>query len=225
MVRSRGRFLDRGHYAPLADRLVEVVARLAEARQADPFEALDSGCGEGYFLARLRKGLAQREIVARLRGIDVSRPAIQAAARRDRSVALAVASVHRLPVAPGALNLVLRVLAPLDAAEFRRVLVPGGHLLAVTPGPDHLLALRKLVYSTPRVRAAEPPPEGFGLVREEALTFPLRVESAEDLADLLAMTPYYWRARPEVRETIGRWAPLETTADLSLALYTSGRST
>ena len=220
MVRSRSRFLARGHYAPLAERLTEIVAELA-APIGRPLEALDSGCGEGYFLAALREGLTRRGVDARLRGIDVSRPAVRAAARRYAGLFLAVASVHRLPIPSSSLDIVLRVLAPLDATEFRRVLAPSGHLLAVTPGPSHLLALRELIYESPRARSAEAPPKGCTLVRQETLAFALRLASPEDALDLLAMTPYYWHAGEDVREGIGRTAGLETPAEFVISLYAS----
>jgi 23S rRNA (guanine745-N1)-methyltransferase len=223
-VASRARFLDGGHYAPLAERLVQTVGGLTADRSGgrvggEPLDVLDSGCGEGYFLARLREGAAKGGIVARFWGIDVSKPAIRAAARRDRALGLAVASVHRLPVASSRLDLVLRVLAPIDAAEFRRVLAPSGRLLCVTPGPDHLFALRRLVYETPRPLSSEPPPEGFSLVWRDRLTFPVNLSSAAELLDLLAMTPYYWHTNPEARQAIAREGELETSADFELALY------
>jgi 23S rRNA (guanine745-N1)-methyltransferase len=230
MVRSRSRFLDRGYYAPLAAALVELVVALGRSG-AEPLEVLDSGCGEGYFLARLREGLEARGLSARLRGIDVSRPAIRVAARRDSAlqntprlhqtsrIDFAVASVHRLPIAEASLDLVLRVLAPLDAAEFLRVLSPSGVLLSVTPGPDHLLALRRLVYETPRARVEEAHPVGFTLLRSQRLAFPIRLDGSEAVRDLLAMTPYYWRASQEVREAISGMASLETAAEFVLSTY------
>lgn len=218
MVQSRSRFLGRGHYAPLAERLTEIVGELA-ADAAPPLEVLDSGCGEGYFLARVRRGIEERGIAARLRGIDVSRPAVRAAARRDPALFLAVASVHRLPVLTSSLDVLLRVLAPTDATEFRRVLRPTGHLLSATPGPGHIFALRELVYETPKARAAESPPNGFTLVREETLAFPIHLTGPKDALDLLAMTPYYWHAPQEAQARIGRVEALETTAEFVLSLY------
>src|SRR5690625_1451364 len=47
MVEARRRFLDAGHYAPLAERLVE----LATA-DIQPARWLDIGCGEGYYSAQ-----------------------------------------------------------------------------------------------------------------------------------------------------------------------------
>lgn len=219
MVRSRRRFLDLGHYEPLAELLTEIVAELSEVMTGRQLEVLDSGCGEGYLLARLSESLSRRGVSGRLRGIDVSRPAVRAAAMRDRALCLAVASVHQLPLGDGSLDLVLRVLAPADASEFRRVLSPRGHLITVTPGPDHLLALRQLVYESPRSRSAEPPPEGFSLVRAERLAFPLRLTSAEERRDLLGMTPYLWHASQEAREVVVGGESLETTADFALSVY------
>ncbi len=219
MVESRSRFLGRGHYGPLAERLTETFGDPAASAMAAPLEVLDSGCGEGYFLAHLRRALEARGTAARLRGVDVSRPAIRAAARRDPALFLAVASVHRLPVLTSSLDVLLRVLAPVDASEFRRVLRPGGRLLSVTPGPQHLFALREIVYERPAAREAESAPNGFTLVREETLSFPIHLSRSRDALDLLAMTPYYWHASEEARERLRRLEDLETTADFRIAVY------
>jgi 23S rRNA (guanine745-N1)-methyltransferase len=219
MVQSRSRFLGRGHYAPLAERLTEVVAELAESA-TPPLEALDSGCGEGYFLSQVHHGLEQRSVASRLRGIDVSRPAIRAAARRDPGLLLAVASVHRLPLLSSSLDVLLRVLAPIDATEFRRALRLKGHLLSVTPGPSHLYALRELVYETPKARAAEETPNGFVLAQEETLAFPIHLTGPKDALDLLAMTPYYWHAPEEAQARLRRVEQMETGAEFVLSVYT-----
>ncbi|MHB8820900.1 MAG: putative RNA methyltransferase, partial [Pseudomonadaceae bacterium] len=67
MVEARRRFLDGGHYAPLARRLAELAAERAPRRW------LDIGCGEGYYTAQLAAALPRAEGYA----LDISREAIK----------------------------------------------------------------------------------------------------------------------------------------------------
>src|SRR5690606_25235496 len=71
MVRARRRFLERGHYGPVAAALAGVVGRLRAARRRGRtgsaassngcvddgqrgLTVLDVGCGDGYYIGRLR---------------------------------------------------------------------------------------------------------------------------------------------------------------------------
>ena len=58
-------------------------------------------------------------------GVDISKFAVQKAARRCPELDLAVASADRLPVVDGAVDRVLNVFSPLAIEEFRRVLKAG----------------------------------------------------------------------------------------------------
>ncbi len=72
MVEARRRFLDGGHYAPLARRLAELAA------ERTPQRWLDIGCGEGYYTAQLAAALPDAEGYA----LDISREAIKRACKR-----------------------------------------------------------------------------------------------------------------------------------------------
>jgi SAM-dependent methyltransferase len=82
-------------------------------------------------------------------GIDVSKPAIRAAAKRHPSITFVVASSKRLPLVDAAFDVATAILAPIDS-DVLRVLANGGVLVRVTPGPDHLRALRELAYTEAR---------------------------------------------------------------------------
>jgi hypothetical protein len=60
---------------------------------------------------------------------------------------------------------------------------------------------------------------GFTLLRRERLAFDIHLGSSEEVRDLLAMTPYYWHAREETRDEIGRLESLETGAEFDLSLF------
>jgi 23S rRNA (guanine745-N1)-methyltransferase len=69
MVEARRRFLDGGHYAPLARRLAGLAAERAPQRW------LDIGCGEGYYTAQIADALPHADGYA----LDISRERVQPA--------------------------------------------------------------------------------------------------------------------------------------------------
>jgi len=130
MVAARADFLAAGHYAALTTHLA---ARAAELAGDGP--VLDAGAGTGHYLAA---ALEARPGSAGL-ALDISKYAARRAARAHPCAVAAVADVWRgVPARTGAMAVVLNVFAPRNAAEFARVLAPGGVLLVATPTPAHL---------------------------------------------------------------------------------------
>ena len=69
--------------------------------------------------------------------------ACRRAARAHPRLAVVTADAWAaLPVADACVDVVLSVFSPRNAEEFARVLRPGGCVITVTPGPDHLIELR-----------------------------------------------------------------------------------
>jgi 23S rRNA (guanine745-N1)-methyltransferase len=130
MVEARRRFLDGGHYAPLAKRLAELAANY------QPETWLDIGCGEGYYTQQIAEALPAAEGYA----LDISREAVKQACRRNKQVTWLVASMARVPLADASCDLLASVFSPLDWQEAVRLLAPGGGLLRMGPTRQHLYA-------------------------------------------------------------------------------------
>ena len=91
-VAARRRFADRGFLEPWSGALQRALSGL---KPAAPL--LDVGCGDGYHLDLLR-----RTLQAEAHGVDISVPAIEAAAKRYRECQFVVANADRfLPYADG----------------------------------------------------------------------------------------------------------------------------
>lgn len=114
MMRARRAFLDAGHYLPLRE---TVAQRLNDILPASATAMLDIGCGEGYYTARFAE--VAREKGAQTFGLDVSKVAIRAAARRYTDVTFCVASSHRLPFDDASMDAVIRIYAPCKAEGWR----------------------------------------------------------------------------------------------------------
>jgi 23S rRNA (guanine745-N1)-methyltransferase len=131
-IAARRRLHDRGVTQPLLHAIAEMLT-------ASPRDVvLDAGCGEGFYLGSLA---SQAGFEAH--GVDISIPAIDAAARRYPGCQWIVANADRdLPYTDGSFSTVLSITARMNAGEFRRVLRDEGCLLIALPGEDDLIELR-----------------------------------------------------------------------------------
>lgn len=215
MVAARRRFLNSGIYAPIA----EALARLALSAGDESLACLDAGCGEGYYLRRLAALAARRPL--QLLGLDISKWAVQAAARQDGRPAWVVGSNAKLPVPDGRLDRILCLFGFPVYGEFARALKPGGLLLQIDAGDDHLRELREVIYpvlKAPRSATADVPP-GFVLQDSQRLRYATRLADPAMIADLLVMTPHLYKATAEGRARAAALPALDITVDVRLNVF------
>lgn len=131
-VHARRRLHDRGVSQPLLDGIQKLLDPTSEDL------ILDAGCGDGYFLGSIATQYHCGAI-----GVDISIPAIDAAARRYPDCQWLVANADRfIPCATASLSAVVSITARMNAPEFRRVLAPGGRLLVAIPAEEDLIEFR-----------------------------------------------------------------------------------
>ena len=210
---ARRAFLDAGHYAPLRAALVSMASHSNHV--------LDIGCGEGYYTAALR------ELASTVIGLDIAKPAVRMAARRHAGITWIVGSGARLPIADASLDLVCTLFTPLHPDEVARVLSDDGELILATPADAHLQALRAALFERVEPHA----PEKFRDAFEPRLTCVEQREircaltlSAAEVTQLLEMTPYAWKARPERRAALQAGDGLETEAAFVLMRFRKRRT-
>ncbi|WP_328701814.1 methyltransferase domain-containing protein [Aestuariimicrobium ganziense] len=132
MVAARERFLSAGHYRPLAEAVTAAVP-------AGSRVLLEVGAGTGWYVADALDSHPDALGVAS----DISPAAARRAARsHPRMVSLVADTWARLPLQDASVDALLCVFAPRNAADFARVLRPGGVAIVATPRPDHLQELR-----------------------------------------------------------------------------------
>jgi len=225
MLRSRRAFLRGGYYDQMAAATnTAVVDALAGRHDA---HVADLGCGEGFFAVRLHHTLAAAASPGSpapiCYGVDISRPGIQMAATFHREITWIVASLHRSPFRPQSLDVALSMFASIDAADALRIVREDGALVTVTPGPDHLDALRILIYSsvtphppTPALMAGE---TRFEQAASTRVRYPIVVDSSAQIMNLLAMTPYYWNINQATKARIEELSHLELTVDAYVNVF------
>jgi 23S rRNA (guanine745-N1)-methyltransferase len=171
-VRARRRLHDRGVTGPLLDAIAELLC-------PSPAEVvLDAGCGDGFYLGSLahRLGFSAH-------GVDISVPAIEAAARRYPECEWIVANADRfVPYANRSFSIVMSITARMNSPEFRRVLREDGRLLIALPAPDDLIELRGSGHDR-TVRTIETFADRFGLIdqRRATTTADLDAAAVEDV--------------------------------------------
>jgi len=176
-VAARRRFLDRGHAAPLLDKIGAMLPGQGEI--------LDAGCGEGYYLGSLGRGC----------GVDISTVAIDLAARRYPHCQWVVANADRfIPYAEAAFDVVLSITGRMHASEFGRVLRDDGCLLVAVAAPDDLIELRGR--GRDRVPRTIETFADFELMKRDRATTIVEL-NAQDANDILRATYRPRDARPQ----------------------------
>jgi len=217
MVAARRRFLNAGFYKPIAAATGR--AALTDLHPNALASCLDAGCGEGYYLRQLAEASGDRTLS--LLGLDISKWAVLAAAKQDKRPNWVVGSNANLPVLSGTLDRVLCMFGFPVYTEFARTLKPGGQLVQVDAGADHLRELREIIYPSvnPERNTETPVAKGFDFLASENLRYSLTLDRQEQIADLLAMTPHLYRAKAEGRARAAALTSLSLSIDVRLTRF------
>lgn len=218
MVAARRRFLNGGAYQQIAAAVSQ--AALADLPPTRIAACLDAGCGEGYYLRQLAAAAPEAQSLALL-GLDISKWAVLSAAKQDKRLSWVVGSNANLPVLPGTLDRLLCMFGFPVYGEFARVLKPGGMLLQVDAGPDHLRELREIIYPSlkPEREGDSAAPTGFSQHATDTVRYTLALSSTEQIADLLTMTPHLYRASAEGRARAEALTELTVTVEAKLTRF------
>ena len=189
-VQARRAFLSAGYYALLQQAVVEKIRELRIEN------LLDIGCGEGYYTNAM-----QAEVLQCV-GVDIAKNAVQVAAKLNKEMTWVVGTGATLPVLDESIDLCTSLFSPIPKQEILRVLKPKSYLMVVTPAPEHLYAMREALFE--EVKPHEPQKfveqlqDEFNLISEQVIDAPMVLPQA-DLKNLIAMTPYAYKAKPERR--------------------------
>lgn len=226
-IEARKRFLNAGHYKALQTLIVQQMQALLTQKEIIaeqekiPIHWLDIGCGEGYYtqaMAQMGSGIIDTLIAA-----DISKPALvelakvskaadnlwyqQNKATSDKPTAVypLVTSAAHLPLRAHSMNGISSIFSPILPKAFTEVLVDDGYLIIAKPDAGHLASMREALFDDVREHDSdkflqELSPE-FTLIKTCHISTEITL-SANDLADLMTMTPYAYRAKSEKRQAL-----------------------
>lgn len=223
MISARTQFLNTGVYAAIAEKLDQmVVEQFADPALLDQPEwcLLDAGCGEGYYFDHLFQVLTRQPIDKPISfiGLDISKPAIIAAAKRNKQITWLVGSNKKPPVMPVTVDIILCLFGFPTFEAFKTLLKPGGKIILVEAGPEHLIELRNIIYPTVN---KSPPPDlsvaeeaGFALSDSSQLRYQTGDIPNEQIMNLLTMTPHLYKATHEGKQAAAELDKIDLTVDI-----------
>lgn len=223
MVNARRDFLNTGHYEAIAAHFINAaIEALKPSQKITELSYCDLACGEGYYTLALAKGLKSNYARVTSTGIDISTPAIKSASRRDKDIRWLVASAAKTPLSSHTQDLVSGLFFHFDLNEIDRILKPGGYLILVNTGPLHLIELRELIYDELKPEKKpyfDPLPSGIHHVETQNLKSNIKLTNTQEIKDLLAMTPHYWRAKPEKKAALEQFNSLDVCIDIQFDIF------
>ncbi len=227
MLRARREFLDRGEYAPLACLVAGAAAEHLTAPGREDGIVAEIGCGEGYYIGRVQRILAERGNGRfRFFGMDRSRDAVRMAAKRYRDITFFAGDVwERVLFRDRSVRVLLDIFAPRNPDEFARVLEPGGLLLLVIPGGEHLAELRRELdliglESDKEERVLRKLSGDFRLARRRTLEYEMALES-DELRALVGMSPSFHHVSGESLDRLSGRSMTVTASFIILELMRS----
>lgn len=225
MLQARRRFLASGAYDGLCAAVNQVAAECLTGVSGSPTAVLDAGCGEGYYINQVRRFLEDDVgMTVCTFGTDVAKAAIKLAAKQYPGAQFLVADTNRfIPCADQSIHLLFNMFAPRHPAEFVRVLAPGGYLLVVIPGAEHLAQLRAQfnlldMEAEKRARVMAQFTPYLALHAERPLTFPLTLTN-QQLNDLVQMMPSARHLTPAQQQALQSAPAFTTFAQFHLLLF------
>mgnify|MGYP003672347572 CR=1 FL=1 len=214
MVNARRAFLEQGYYQPLVDRLVALYQEKIVLNNDKKINVLDAGCGEGFYTHQ------HKNTENTVYGVDIAKEAIKKAGKKYKQCHFSVATLSKLPFADSLFSWIVSVYAPILEQEFTRVLAKGGFLLTVTPAKQHLMQLKQHIYNDAKEHDEEKLAiEHLSLVHQENISYQMLLKTGQDTLNLLAMTPFAFKASEAVKEALSNTNNFTCQADFLIRLY------
>ena len=193
-VKARSAFLSKGFYSPIADAIAGLVTKYADGSGV----VVDAGCGEGYYSMRIAsEGYS-------VFGIDISKPAVEAASKRAKrdgcdNAFFGVASVFEMPVMDRSASVITNIFAPCVEEEYARALKKDGVLIVAYAGEDHLMGLKRMIYDNAYLNEVNRAdlPKNMKEIERVRVRAEVLCPDNDTVMELFSMTPYYWRTSKE----------------------------
>ena len=212
MVSSREAFLSKDFYNKLREKLIEVSLIYKPNKSV----VLDCGCGTGYYTTEFYR---KRNTFDEFYGVDISKFAVQKAAKKAKEITYFTASVFDLPIKNKSIDLIFNIFAPKLDEEIKRILKDDGVVLEVLPGEDHLIELKEILYDVVRKNKEEYSSNILKLKEIIPVKYKINLSFHEDIMSLLSMTPYMYKTKKEDIEKLNQIDKLSLTIDFNIIVW------
>jgi len=205
MVEARSLVLGSGLFDVLSSALLGLlVEKLSQLNQsAESVLLVDAGCGNGHYTDRMRIALSKANgfIEIPVLGVDISKWAVTAAAKKFKACAWAVGNNKRLPVINGSASIITSLFGFETWHPWADLQKRGQLVVTVSPDTQHLLELRERVYEEVRMHGVADDSAaiaaGYERIEEHAVNTIGSVANTAIAQALLSMTPHSHRMSSE----------------------------
>jgi 23S rRNA (guanine745-N1)-methyltransferase len=226
MIAARSRILSSGLYEKISSKLSQTIDELMQVLLSEHqlensvLTVLDAGCGEGYYLDACITALQPHYNLQAI-GVDISKWAVSAAAKRNKQITWLVASNRKLPVLEKSIDVIVCGFGFPVFSAFKQALKSGAFIVMIDPAEQHLLELRKIIY--PMIKDYKEndfsvaKKEGFSIVSQSPLTYSVNVHK-DEMQDILTMSPHLYKATMEGKKAVAAIDELAMTVDITFTV-------
>lgn len=215
MALSRKKFLEKGYFSPLADKIAELIANHGKSYPT----VCDICCGEGWYSNEIIK-----KIPCNMLCFDLSKEMVRLGAKRKNGVTFFVANLASIPLADKSVDVGFHLFAPFHEKEFSRIIKDDGIIVTAVAGENHLFEIKEILYDEPYKNDEMPPETDFLSLREKIkITEKIHLSSAEDIDALFRMTPYYYRTSEKDKQKLLGYGELDVTVDFAVFVYSKNK--
>lgn len=170
---------------------------------------LDICCGEGYY----------DEYDGTLYGFDISKEMVRIASKSRPNHTYFVANLANIPIADKSIDTAIHLFAPFNESEFERIIKDDGVIYSVIPGENHLYEMKQIVYDTPYKNDEKAPDtNSLKIISRQRVCEKVAI-NRDDLKELFAMTPYYYRTSDKDKVKLDSIDTIELTVDFIILEY------
>ena len=188
-VESRIKFLNKGYYDKVVDKLKEYIYNGLKN-----FNIIDSGCGPGFYMNKIKQFLDSKGITNNICGFDISEAAVELAKNTYKDLNFFYGDVNSIPVGDKTQDGIICVFSCKNYKEYNRILKDNGKVFIVTSGgKNHFKEILSIVGTEKNKdfnrMENEFKKENFTMNKKEFLEYQINLKNNEDILHIIDTIP------------------------------------
>lgn len=191
-VESRLNILIKGYFDKVSDKLNEFIFDIKK----DDYDIIDSGCGPGFYMHRLKEFLNSKGKKSNISGFDISEPAIALAKKKFNDINFFCGDVNAIPVKDKSQSIITCVFSLKNYKEYNRILKNNGKVYIVTSGGKNHFKEILDQFGISKEKNFDKiendiKTSGFKLNKKEFLEYKINLDSKNDIKEIIETIPYH----------------------------------